>query len=727
MAGQSFAEWSGGNQSVAPTTPSTSPTSAPKGQSFQQWSGGTPLPSSKPMVFTVGEGLNPAQQSAAQDVLSKEVIPVGQTIKAPFIQTGITVPNGPVEDITKSLVEFPEKSFRSLSYLAGLDKQTQDRRGNQTFQVPSYAEVAGKTTGELIDEGFKPWQAVALSSAQTAGQFANDALMYLDPFAGEGGALKSTILDDALLKTKTTIRTPESTKFFNTNEVKDIWQTGKVLSEAEKNNILQVIGGDSVKIKEAIKNGISIKVPSSTIIKLEDKPYWAKIKGFFGVEPATTKFIRQDIGIPVQTVRGYLNEGAPVAPTIPDVAPLPEAPVSAPTPTPEGIPTTPTAAEALANAEAKIPKPDPLIEEAKKYQSVEEYINKIKGKEKIDSSFKRGNIDTVYHNTSPQTARNIVFADTVNDGLNVSTLPELALGQGGKGVTIEFDTRRLNGGKIQKPGADFIEANEGKYPEYELRGVPSKLTPDVKSVTFDKPLSQRGEVEFFGYQQNWKATKEVLPDGRVKYTNPNYKTKSQLTDIWKKANEAPAARPVEAAAGETPIIEGVVAKASADINKRLVQAGFKELPQEELAKFTPQKKDEVITRVTDLMTKDIETAKKMALGEVEVSDSIKQTVFNAVKNWAFENNDYNLLAELAKSPVSIERSLAAQSLGAAGFNNDPFDIVQTIESINKERELKTAKVHGNKQKALVKKGTAVVKTAEMKLAEAQALLDSLIC
>jgi len=136
-------------------------------------------------------------------------------------------------------------------------------------------------------------------------------------------------------------------------------------------------------------------------------------------------------------------------------------------------------------------------------------------------------IDTVYHNTSPQSARSTIFAYTENRGLNVSTTPELALGQGGKGVTIEFDTKRLEGNKINKPGADFIAATQGKYPEYEISKAPSKLTKDVKSVTFDAPLSKIGERNFFGNREDWKITKEILPNGKVKYTNPLHSPSTQ--------------------------------------------------------------------------------------------------------------------------------------------------------------------------------------------------------
>jgi len=158
----------------------------------------------------------------------------------------------------------------------------------------------------------------------------------------------------------------------------------------------------------------------------------------------------------------------------------------------------------------------------------DEFVKSQRGTEITDSAFTRNKISSVYHQTSPQSARSTIFASTENRGLNVSTLPELALGQGGKGATIEFSTRRLNGGKIQKPGADFIKSSQGKYPEYELSHAPSKLTPDVRSVTFDQQLSVKGERDFFGLRQDWKDTKKLLPDGKVKYLNPTHKTTNEL-------------------------------------------------------------------------------------------------------------------------------------------------------------------------------------------------------
>ena len=165
----------------------------------------------------------------------------------------------------------------------------------------------------------------------------------------------------------------------------------------------------------------------------------------------------------------------------------------------------------------------------------EEFIKGQRGTEIVDSPFQKNKISSVYHQTNPQSARIIIFADTENRGLNVSTLPELALGQKGNGATIEFSTRRLSGIKIQKPGADFIESTQGKHPEYELTTAPPKLTPDVRTVTFDQPLSPKSERDFFGLRQDWKDTKKLLPNGKVKYLNPNHKTTTQLRAEYQSA------------------------------------------------------------------------------------------------------------------------------------------------------------------------------------------------
>lgn len=236
--------------------------------------------------------------------------PLGQTIKAPFVDAGITVPSeggiGEAYGVFKSIIETPEKAARSLSELIGFSKPDSDSRKAQ-YTVPSYAETAGKTTAQLIDEGIPPLVAVILGSAVTAGQVAIDVLVFLDPLAGK--MKTSTFLEDAITKNKVTTFTPGANRYFNTREVADIWQTNKLLTEAEKMDVLQVIGGDKAKLKDALRNGISIQVPERTVITLEDKPYWAKIKEYFGAQPSIPKVLKDTMKPALPAVRGYLDAG----------------------------------------------------------------------------------------------------------------------------------------------------------------------------------------------------------------------------------------------------------------------------------------------------------------------------------------------------------------------------------------------------------------------------------
>lgn len=105
-------------------------------------------------------------------------IKVGTDVKLPFVDKGFTIPNNDILGGTaKQMIELPEKASRSLTELVGLSKQNSETRKSY-YTVPSYAETAGKTTGELIDQGIPPAAAVILGSASSAGEFAQDALMY---------------------------------------------------------------------------------------------------------------------------------------------------------------------------------------------------------------------------------------------------------------------------------------------------------------------------------------------------------------------------------------------------------------------------------------------------------------------------------------------------------------------------------------------------------------------
>lgn len=158
------------------------------------------------------------------------------------------------------------------------------------------------------------------------------------------------------------------------------------------------------------------------------------------------------------------------------------------------------------------------------------------------------------------------------------------------------------------------------------------------------------------------------------------------------------------------------AKAALDINKKIVRDGMQEVPEEELARYEAITKEDQMNAVAELMTNDPELAKDIAIGRQNAPANVSsQVVFNAVKNKAIQEGDADTITELASSTVATERSLLAQKLGTAGYDNGikEADPVRAIQEINKAGE-------ENRQKS-----DAKVKELEVKLAEAEARLKEI--
>lgn len=137
-------------------------------------------------------------------------------------------------------------------------------------------------------------------------------------------------------------------------------------------------------------------------------------------------------------------------------------------------------------------------------------------------------------------------------------------------------------------------------------------------------------------------------------------------------------------------------KVASDINSKLVKQGFDQLPPDELSHFNSITKEEQINKVGSLIGSDLEKAQRMAIGQEKIPNDVHpQVLFNAVKNKAIQDGDGEILRSLASSPISKQRSLAAQSLGASGFNNGEVDAVKAISDINKAREDRITRTYKN--------------------------------
>jgi len=111
--------------------------------------------------------------------------------------------------------------------------------------------------------------------------------------------------------------------YIEPSKIKSIFQTGENISKAEL-DLVTSLGLDAKGYRDAIRNGVTIEVPATTIVTLVDKPYWAKLKETFGVA-ATEKVVSVDTGKPQVGPRGFLE------------APKGGSPVPSSTVVPEGV------------------------------------------------------------------------------------------------------------------------------------------------------------------------------------------------------------------------------------------------------------------------------------------------------------------------------------------------------------------------------------------------------
>lgn len=169
------------------------------------------------------------------------------------------------------------------------------------------------------------------------------------------------------------------------------------------------------------------------------------------------------------------------------------------------------------------------------------------------------------------------------------------------------------------------------------------------------------------------------------------------------------------------------AKAATDVNRKLAEAGFDQLDEDTLPGIASINKEDQLEKVARLL-EDVEGSKAMAYGEKPVPDGVApQVLFNAVKNRAVAEADGEALSRLAHSKIATERSQAAQTLGSAGFNNDPVDAVRAIQEIEGDRvKAATRRRQSADIKKEAKAGDAMIEKASAKKTWDE-VVDSLTC
>ena len=93
-------------------------------------------------------------------------------------------------------------------------------------------------------------------------------------------------------------------------------------SPAEKDLLLD-LGLSGTQYRQALKNGVAIKIPAEKITKLVDRPWWGKVKSTLRVGSQTEKIVsRERAGELSEAPRGLLTEGTPITEPIAPAKPV---------------------------------------------------------------------------------------------------------------------------------------------------------------------------------------------------------------------------------------------------------------------------------------------------------------------------------------------------------------------------------------------------------------------
>jgi hypothetical protein len=210
---------------------------------------------------------------------------------------------------------------------------------------------------------------------------------------------------------------------------------------------------------------------------------------------------------------------------------------------------------------------------------------------------------------------------------------------------------------------------------------------------------------------------DSFPDGKggmeslVVFDKSKVYTKSQLTDFYTQATKGikevkPEIKaPAEVPPTEIPIVgetkpSGVARAIEAKaIENGLVKSGFNEL-----ADYSPTTIKEQAQRIADLMSSNIEQAKRMATGKEAIPPETgirSEALFSAIRDYAMEKRDGQLMLDLAKSPIASEISAAGSklSLSRPTMEDSAFS---KIQQVRKELEKVAEKRLKGKSPAKVK-------------------------
>ncbi len=361
-----------------------------------------------------------------------------------------------------------------------------------------------------------------------------------------------------------------------------------------------------------------------------------------------------------------------------------------------------------------------LVEEARKYNSAEEFV-KAQGDRYHGTSTEIKKLATDEEIYSPQNIYGQGFYTTDN----------LSIGEGyskkgkGKQPTVYkiSENKNVPVYDLEKPMDKSLLEKINKMPIAEFESYKNgdtlrQVYDDIRELSasgefsIDEAQGQFDDIKYNLEQDGFRGLEHTggkltgnEPHNVKIYWKPNEdltfikaQTKSQLTDIWNKAQETTSQSPaymlptvgdetrqqaqiLESKQSITDTKESGIAK---DIKAETIERGLTEdFP--DVASYSPRVIKEQATKVESLISQDVDNVRAMIRGEVPVPSDVSPTyVYSAMSNLASKTGDIELIRELVSSPLASELSIHASELRMAAERN-PYSAVSAIKKIQDQR------------------------------------------
>jgi hypothetical protein len=354
-----------------------------------------------------------------------------------------------------------------------------------------------------------------------------------------------------------------------------------------------------------------------------------------------------------------------------------------------------------------------LMAEAKKYKSAEEFVKSQGTPVYHGTSAKFDKFDNAkIGSTQGFNEPGFSFTDTI-DGAKVysSTYPQ-------KSKFKWTETDKLNAEKANVIEAYFKKDDAITLTDLNKLYEQGKIKTKPKTEGLFRPESvadNNREAIKEAFEATDKNVFKATMEGQTNYIVKDaslIKTKSQLTDIWNKAQEAQIAEAPTAPTPKEVTTEAVVEKGVSKIAKSIEAKAIEENLTKgfgELAGYDKITLKDQSARAEKLINEDIETARKVIRGEQVIPDGLNPVALVTgmelhIKTITDKATRGELAYELANSELISESSVAGQTLRLASerTQDSATNAINELRRFKEERAKKRGKTAEKTKKDLKK-------------------------